>query len=52
MNLRIQVREPLGNLVYFPQIISDHITYNKQIIMSRKNEEIRDFFAKLLKQVI
>ena len=23
--------------VYFPQILSDHITYNKQIIILRKN---------------
>ena len=33
------ILRPLGNLVYFPQIISDHITYNKQINMSRKNGE-------------
>ena len=46
MKLGIHVREPLGNMVYFPQIISDHIyiyiTYNKQIIMSMKNGVLRD----------
>ena len=52
MKLRIQIREPLVNMVYVPQIISDHITYNKQIIMLRKNGELRDFYEKILKQVI
>ena len=42
MKLQIQVREPLGNMGYFRQIISDHITYNKQIIMSRNKEELCD----------
>ena len=38
MKLQIQVREPLGNMVYFPQFISEHITYNKQMNMSEKME--------------
>ena len=30
---QIETQLSLGNMVYFPQIISDLITYNKQIIM-------------------
>ena len=49
MKLHIHVREPLGNMVYFPQIINYNITYIKPIIMQMINGEIRDFFGKAIK---